>query len=110
MERLRIAVDDADPQRPLVTLVGEMDLDGEPAARSLAERMRTQPEAEWRIDLSGVTFVDSAGLRMLLVIRRALDEDGTIVIVDPSPPVRSLLRMSKLDFFFAIDAEDEVGS
>ena len=99
---LDIQVDD-NVRRPHVVLRGEMDATSEEAGHYLVERMRVSPDATWRIDMSEISFVDSSGLRSLLVARRSLGPEGTIVVVQPSPPVRALLRMSRLDYFFAID-------
>ena len=49
-------------------------------------------------DLSGVTFIDSAGLGLLLkAFKRCKEAGGGLVIVRPSEVVRELLAVSKLD-------------
>ena len=99
--KLEIAVDD-NVRRPRIVLTGEMDADSEEAGPYLVERMKASLHAKWQVDMSGVTFVDSSGLRALLVMRRSLGVGGSIVICDPSASVRSLLRLSRLDHFFPV--------
>ncbi len=45
------------------------------------------------LDLSGVSFMDSSGLRALLRAARS-DDCGPVVVKDPSPQVRRLLEIS----------------
>jgi len=48
-------------------------------------------------DLSGITFVDSSGLGVLVQAHRtARDRENRLVVV-ASPPVRKLLRLTGLD-------------
>ena len=50
------------------------------------------------VDLSGVTFIDSSGLGLLLkAFKQCKEEGGGLVVVRPSEAVRDLLRVSKLD-------------
>src|SRR4051794_40124290 len=81
---------------PTVTLAGDMDAAGLELIESLTRQISTAAGSSlWHVDLSGVTFIDSAGLRMLILIRRAIPPDRDIVLVDPSPNVRQLLALSK---------------
>jgi anti-anti-sigma factor len=48
-----------------------------------------------RLDLSGVDFLSSAGLRVLLVhYRQLLGLHGSLVVVNPSEPVRQVLELA----------------
>ena len=50
------------------------------------------------VDLSGVTFIDSTGLSMLVRLHRAcIANGGSLVVADPSEPVRRLFEISKVD-------------
>lgn len=61
------------------------------------------PTNEVCLDLSGVTFIDSSGLRALVAAhKRAEAAGGGLVIVDPSPPVLRLLGLTGLDQVLAI--------
>ncbi len=53
--------------------------------------------ADLRVDLSGVTFVDSSGLRIVLKAHQTLDGDGRrLVLVNPSRPVIRLIELAGL--------------
>jgi len=61
------------------------------------------PEARFTIDLSGVTFIDSSGLAMLVRIRRAATDAGMDLRLAGTPPrVRQLLEITGLDEPFGL--------
>ena len=56
-----------------------------------------------RLDLSGVEFVDSSGLRVLIDAHQRLDEaGGALRLVSPSDPVRRLLEISGVDGYLTV--------
>lgn len=78
-------------------LVGEVDL---VTAPTLAEHLRSASPRDVVgpvvLDVSRVTFMDLAGLRMLLRLQTDLSAVGTtLVLRAPSPPVRLLLRVAR---------------
>jgi anti-anti-sigma factor len=73
-------------------LEGELDI---ATADGLMDLLRTTADTDDPIvlDFSGVTFMDSSGLRAIL--QAASSEDcGPVVVKDPSPQVRRLLEIS----------------
>ena len=71
---------------------GEIDL---ASADQLAEALRTAIASEVRsVDVSGVTFLDSTGLEVLLSAGHAMNGDGPLVLLRPSYPVRRLLDIA----------------
>ena len=64
------------------------------------------------LDFSGVTFMDSSGLRALLEAAKDRQGDGAVVILDPSPQVRRVLDISLPDGAPGLDVRggDEGGS
>ena len=69
-----------------------------------------QPTLEALImDLSKVTFCDSAGLSALLLAHRQMKEhEAPVVLVGASDRVRSLMRISQLEWLFEFaDSIDE---
>lgn len=55
------------------------------------------------LDLSGVTFIDSSGLRALVAAhKRAQAGGGELVVAGPSEPVLRLLGLTGLDQVLAI--------
>jgi len=56
------------------------------------------------LDLSGVDYVDSAGLGVLVHTYGLMNQHGgTLRLCGVQPRVRSLLQMTKTDLFLAID-------
>jgi anti-anti-sigma factor len=54
------------------------------------------------VDLGGITYLDSAGISSLLRAgQRAASQGGTMVLVDGTPFVRRLIRMTGIDRLFA---------
>jgi anti-anti-sigma factor len=91
-------------QRVSLVLVGEVDstnadvvddhlVQATPAGGGLSEIV---------IDMSGVTFIDSYGLDVLVRHRRQLDESTALVIENPSDHLRRLLEITALDGLFEI--------
>jgi anti-sigma B factor antagonist len=77
-----------------VRLVGEVDIAGVPEIQARLERSGGSIE----VDCSGVTFIDSSGLGMLVAVQRACSARGAkLSIVDPSPPMIHVLELTGLD-------------
>lgn len=55
------------------------------------------------LDMSGVTFVDSQGLRALVTAHQTGATLPSFAIVEMSPVVRRLLELTGLDLVFAIE-------
>lgn len=54
------------------------------------------------IDLSAVTYIDSAGLGALVAIFKNLGEGGRMSIVSPHRNVRTLIEITRLDSIFSL--------
>jgi anti-anti-sigma factor len=54
------------------------------------------------VDLRATTFMDSSGLAALIQAHRQAPE--TLVLIDPSKPVRRILTLSGVDTLFPISA------
>jgi anti-anti-sigma factor len=85
-----------DPTDQGYRLEGELDL---ATAKDLLVAIRDRPGAEARLtlDFSGITFMDSSGLRALLEAARDREDGDLLVILDPSPQVRRVLDISLPD-------------
>jgi anti-sigma B factor antagonist len=56
------------------------------------------------LDLSGVEFVDSSGLRVLIESHQRLQDGGRqLRIVSPSPTVQRLFQISGVDTYLTIE-------
>jgi anti-anti-sigma factor len=80
----------------VVRPVGDLDMLTAPALRQQLDGFLAE-NASVVIDLSGVTFVDSAGLRTLLLARDA----GPVQLRDPSLVVRQTFEIARMAAVFA---------
>ena len=78
-------------------LVGELDAATAPHLQHRLEEHR----GVTRLDLRDVTFIDSSGLRVLLLASRASGADG-LALLEPSGHVRRVLEMTGLVDAFRI--------
>jgi anti-sigma B factor antagonist len=54
------------------------------------------PQAPTRVDMSGVTEIDTSGLQMLLLARRTARAQGRPFAIVASPVVRGVLELCRL--------------
>ncbi|MGZ4126215.1 MAG: STAS domain-containing protein [Actinomycetota bacterium] len=85
-------------------LEGEIDLAVEAEVRAALDKAL---ESGTRIvDASGVTFMDSTGLQLLLSAAAKLNGTGPLVLLRPSPSVRRVLDLALPDGAPGIDVRD----
>lgn len=98
---LRLSVTEVDGST--TALVGEIDAHTAPV---LSERFAALPEGhgDFCIDMAGVEFMDSSGLRMIIELhQRAESASRRLVLRDPSQAVARLLEISGLTDHLHID-------
>jgi anti-anti-sigma factor len=79
-----------------VRVEGEIDMAGaEVFERQLAPLLADRESPE--VDMSGVTFIDSAGLRALYRCSESMNGNGPLVVVNPSRFVASLMKIAGFD-------------
>ncbi|HEY7625493.1 MAG TPA: STAS domain-containing protein [Ilumatobacteraceae bacterium] len=82
----------------LITATGEIDLDSAPKLAGALEIIDASRDVV--LDMSGVHFMDSTGLSV--IIRQSMrkrEAGGSLLIRDPAAPVRRLLEFCCLDHF-----------
>jgi stage II sporulation protein AA (anti-sigma F factor antagonist) len=86
----------------LLLLAGELDIATAPLVTEAANLIdRTTPECVI-VDLSGLEFVDAAGLSALIQTREELTASGFLVLLRGTPPcLRRILEITKLTRTFA---------
>jgi anti-sigma B factor antagonist len=90
MELLRISkADDA------LIVEGEVDLAGAPDLHQAL--LDSAGAGTTVVDLSGVTFIDSTGLQILIMAGRSLNGTGPLVLRSPSRAVQRLLAIALPD-------------
>jgi anti-sigma B factor antagonist len=74
-------------------LDGELDM---ATAEDLSQLLRDAASNEGPVvlDFSGVSFMDSSGLRALLEAAGKTDEDRSVIILNPTAQVRRVLEIS----------------
>jgi anti-sigma B factor antagonist len=79
---------------PVVMLSGELDLGTIGALTDTLDRLDGSPI----VDLEGLSFIDSSGIRTLVIARkRMLKNGGDLVLLSPQPQVRRVLEITGLD-------------
>ena len=83
-------------------LLGELDVSTAPALKYRLERLHAE-KRRVRLDLSGLDFIDSSGIYLLVRAFNDARADGWQFEVDPwlSPPTRLAFRLAKLERLIA---------
>lgn len=85
------------PERDAIraTLAGDLDLATAPELRGSLEELIERGFTRLVIDLRELSFIDVAGLRMLLELDTASRRDGwRLALVPPPPPVRRIFELT----------------
>jgi anti-anti-sigma factor len=88
----------------LVLLAGRFTFECHQAFKAATDPLLSAPGVtQIRLDLSGVNYMDSSSLGMLLVLREKADAKGqTIALVKPSPCVITILKVVQFGKLFQI--------
>jgi anti-anti-sigma factor len=76
----------------VLALEGELDMSSAELLLSHAEA--GDPGRDLVLELSGLRFMDSSGLRAILQIAHRREGDAIVVLRNPTPPVERVLRIS----------------
>jgi anti-sigma B factor antagonist len=83
---------------PVVTISGEIDIASGPQLRDQLLGVIRRHGAQLSLDLTGVTFIDCAGINVLMAARRRAQlEGGSLHVLRASPRVRRVLALTRLD-------------
>jgi anti-sigma B factor antagonist len=96
------------PGRITMTVRGEVDLDTAPQlGQEMSDRLSHGADPRLYLDLSGVSFMDSAGLLALLTGQRAARLlGGELVLTGTSSQVARLLSVTGAEFAVEVPARD----
>jgi anti-sigma B factor antagonist len=82
-----------------IIVAGEIDAS---TVGQLASKL-TDMEGDIHLDMSAVSFIDSSGIRALVVAhQRAEERSNRMTIGEPSASVRRLFQLSSLDDYFHV--------
>jgi anti-sigma B factor antagonist len=88
---------------PGVAVHGEVDINTVPALEAAIDAAVRDSVGAFVIDLSGVQFIDSSGLHVLMRARDKLGrEDRALAVVCPFGPVRRVFELSGSSELFAL--------
>ena len=92
----------------VVTLFGELDSRTAPIVQEKLMGLPS-PAARVLLEMSGVNYISSAGLRALLMLyRRMANSDGRVALVGLTESIRDVMTVTGfLDFFAAYDTLPE---
>jgi anti-sigma B factor antagonist len=86
------------PGQIVVSVVGDIDLNTETQLREALARLESEPAQRVVLDLSGVEFMASAGIHVLLNVNAALRSEGrTLVVACPQLGVARILTLTGAD-------------
>ncbi len=95
----------------ILRLEGEIDLHGSPRIAASLREMIVKKPAHLLVDLSGVTYVDSSGLAVLIEAMQSVEQQGgKFGIVGLQETVRSIFEIARLDQVFRIFPSLEAAS
>lgn len=78
---------------PVIQLVGEADASTQAISEAFAAEAARKPRL-LVVDLSGLSFIDSWALSVIMRTNRALQSDGgTLALVSPTPSVARILQL-----------------
>lgn len=81
----------------VVRLIGELDADDAPTVRALLAEQVLRGPGSLVVDLSRLTFIDSAGLAALVAAHKGTRSAGTsLVLAAPTPAVVKVLAITGL--------------
>ena len=87
-----------DGSKGRVTLTGELDIATVPRVQQAVDAMLADGVSQITIDLAGVGFVDSSGLRLFIVLdQRAAAEGWTLALTRPTPQALTVFRVSGVE-------------
>ena len=87
----------------VVTVRGEVDVATAPTLGEALDAALDEGSGPVVVDLSGVTFIDSTGLGVLIAVRkRCLDSGRELRVVVSDPRILKVFEITGLDDLFAI--------
>ena len=92
-----------------IVLIGEIDAH---TAGQVRDTVLLVPEdADVRLDMSQVSFIDSSGLRVILEANQAIERNGRrLVLIAPSRPVTRVIEVAGLVSHLHIETDCHVES
>jgi len=92
-----------DGQIVRVKLAGELKADNAESVTEELHPLVSIPDAKVVVDLSELAMIDSSGLSTLInTVTRGRLSTAEVILINPTPFVRSVFEVARLDSFFEI--------
>jgi anti-sigma B factor antagonist len=106
--RFRTAERDVDDRTTIVAVDGEIHVSTAPEFSAVLATTIESGRTQIVLDLTGVTFIDSTGLSVLLnALRRVTRAGGAMALACSNPTVLRLFEITHLDTTFEIHPDPE---
>jgi len=87
-----------------VVLLGELDIDSAPELTALLASVVENGPAEVIVECSGLSFIDSSGLSVLIAAQKRLTDRGArLVVRSPRPNVLKVIEITRLGKYLNVD-------
>jgi len=104
---MNLHVDEINPQTRCVRLMGRLDMQGSGEIDLRFTALTTTDDKHIVVDLAGVDFIASIGMRLLLSCAKAKAHRGAeMALVAPQPLVREALETAGIDSLIPIHADE----
>lgn len=96
-----------EPNIAHLLLKGDFDADNAPRVQQALAVLTDQDQPVVFVHMTELKYIDSAGLGILVgALKQAGARGGQIVLVEPSPFVSRILRVTALDKMFSVFADE----
>ncbi len=90
----------------IIQVTGEIDMKSAPRLREKLRRTLDQKPQAVMLKLSDVTYMDSAGVAVLVEAHQWAKRERIIfTLADPSPAARAVIEMARLMKFFVVTGD-----
>lgn len=90
-----------------LTLKGDFDADNAPRVQEALAALTDRDQPAVFVQMADLKYIDSAGLGVLVgALKQAAGRGGKIALIQPSPFVSRVLRVTALDKVFSVFADE----
>lgn len=87
-----------------VQVKGRLTFSDHKTFRDIVKSLDSHRNKGWVIELSGLEFIDSAGLGMLLIVRDAASQHGAkVTLRGAREQAKRLIQVARFDSLFAVE-------